>query len=428
MGHRSLSRQVGIPGALLLGLGSMIGTGVFISLAFAMEVAGNGIFIAILLAGLLAMCNGLSSAQLAAVHPVSGGTYEYGYRFLTPALGFLAGWMFLVAKSASAATAALGFSAYIIHVAGLNLSVWLVPMAWLIVLLLTLVAWLGLRRTNMANAILLTCTLGGLALFVIAAFWNEPIGLVDGPASLAGSWKQIGYAAALVFVAFTGYGRVATLGEEIRNPAKSIPVAVVITVLITLGLYLCVAAACVHVAGTTGTAAAFDQNAAALAVLASEHLGGGFGLAVTCAAATAMLGVLLNLMVGLSRIVLAMARRHDLPIGLAQLNEDRTSPTHAVLAVSAVLLCWVSLGEIRLVWSLSALTVLVYYGVTNLAALRIPRELRRLPRLVPLTGLAGCAALALMIEGGAWRLGGVIAGLGMIAFWLNQSVFRRQAL
>ena len=124
----SLQRELGVFGATMMGLGSIIGTGVFVSLGIAAGIAGAGVVIAVVLAAAVATCNALSSAQLAANHPVSGGTYEYGYRWLSPWLGFSAGWMFLCAKTASAATAALGFAGYLLNMAGQDAR-WLVPIA-----------------------------------------------------------------------------------------------------------------------------------------------------------------------------------------------------------------------------------------------------------------------------------------------------------
>jgi len=152
----ALKRQVGLGGAVLLGLGSILGTGVFVSLGLAAGVAGPAVVPAVAAAGLVALCNALSSAQLAASHPVSGGTYEYGYRYLTPTLGFTAGWMFLCAKSASAATAALGFAGYLLIALGLEVGAALVPTALGVTVLVTAVVLGGLRRSNVVNAVLVS--------------------------------------------------------------------------------------------------------------------------------------------------------------------------------------------------------------------------------------------------------------------------------
>ncbi|MFP4124641.1 APC family permease, partial [Coleofasciculus sp.] len=163
----SLKRELDVRGAILVGLGSMVGTGVFVSIGIAAGVAGTSVILAVAIAALLAACNGLSSAQLAANHSVSGGTYEYGYRYLTPWLGFTAGWMFLLAKTASAATAALGLAGYLLNALRLDATQWLVPMALVTVVILTLIVLGGIRRSNLTNLIIVSITLLSLMIFII---------------------------------------------------------------------------------------------------------------------------------------------------------------------------------------------------------------------------------------------------------------------
>ncbi len=202
----------------MLGLGSIVGTGVFVSLGIAAGIAGPAVILAIVLAALVAACNGLSSAQLAANHPVSGGTYEYGYRWLHPSLGFTAGWMFVCAKSASAATAALGFAAYMRNAVGSIHTNWLIPMALAAVVVLMALVLSGLRRSSMANAAIVSVTLLSLVFFVLAGFSTAvekgAMNLTPIFRSESNSPPVVGFleACALMFVAYTGYGRIATLG------------------------------------------------------------------------------------------------------------------------------------------------------------------------------------------------------------------------
>lgn len=409
-----LRRTVGIPGATLLGLGSIIGTGVFVSLAMSAELTGPAVLIAILLAGSVAICNGLSSAQLAAVYPVSGGTYEYASRLLTPWLGFLAGWMFLCAKSASAATAALGFAGYLSAMVELPAG-WRIPLAMLAVGGLTLLVLSGLRRSSVANGIIVSVTLGSLAVFVIACLGSDTAraGFAEGDFRLEGvGWRSLGEATALMFVAYTGYGRVATLGEEIRDPRRSIPKAVIVTLGVSMIVYLAVAGVMVTVADfdhrqeTTGA----ETFVAPLAVIARNAAGSGVAKIVAIGAITAMLGVLLNLLLGLSRVLLAMARRGDMPRQLAGLNRSQQTPVAAVLVVAAIITGLVLIGEVRTTWSFSAFTVLVYYALTNLSALRVPPDERLYPPVFAWIGLVGCLLLAFHVEPVF-----LLTGLGMLA-------------
>jgi APA family basic amino acid/polyamine antiporter len=219
-----LERAVGVPGAVLMGLGSILGTGIFVSIGIAAGVTGPSVILAVVVAAVVATFNGLSSAQLAASHPVSGGTYEYGHRYLNPTLAFTAGWMFLCAKSASAATAALGFAGYVLVAAGQSAFTYRVALALVAVVVLTLVVAGGIRRSNRANTIIVTLTLIALAAFVAFGLPSAVAGasghldaIFDGEGGGASGFL---HATALMFVAYTGYGRIATLGEEVRDPRK----------------------------------------------------------------------------------------------------------------------------------------------------------------------------------------------------------------
>lgn len=416
-----LTRAVGLPGAVLMGLGSILGTGIFVSLGLGAGVAGPAVVGAIAVAAVVAVFNGLSSAQLAASHPVSGGTYEYGYRYLNPALGFTAGWMFLSAKSASAATAALGLAGYLWPWGG----GWMrVAMALTVVGVLTVVVAGGMERSNRANAAIVTVTLLALGAFVVAGM---PAAIRGGGAGHWEGWANAGgaglggwlEATALMFVAYTGYGRIATLGEEIRDPRRGIPRAIGITLLVTLALYVAVAWVAVGAAGAPAVAVAARETAAPLRLLAEGFGVTGLGTLVAVGAVTAMLGVLLNLLLGLSRVALAMARRRDLPGTLARLDRvdavdgARVSPRRAVFAVGGVVALLALTGSVRATWSFSAFTVLVYYALTNLAALRLTGRERRYPRWVAVAGLGSCLGLAFRVEPAVW-----LAGLGWIAVGL----------
>jgi basic amino acid/polyamine antiporter, APA family len=406
-----LKRELGVFGATLMGLGSIVGTGVFVSIGIATGIAGSAVVLAIAIAAIVATCNGLNSAQLAANHAVSGGTYEYGYRYLTPAFGFTAGWMFLVAKTASAATAALGFAGYLLSLFGLETS-WVVPIALAAVVILTLIVLSGIRRSNLANTIIVSLTLLSLLFFIIACLpgaiaagtRNFTPFFADSPASLL-------QASALMFVAYTGYGRIATMGEEARSPRQTIPKAMIICLLLTMLLYLAVAAVGIGAVGADVLGSTAQQAKAApleAAVRSVAGSGGAFVLAV--GAITAMLGVLLNLILGLSRVLLAMGRRNDAPRFLARLNREQTTPYWSVIVVGIAIAFLVLLGNVKTTWSFSAFSVLIYYAITNLAALKLFPEERLYPKWVGIVGLLSCLFLAFWVESAIWQV-----GLGLIA-------------
>ena len=393
----SLARVLGVPGAVLMGLGSIVGTGIFVSIGTAAGVAGSSVLLAVAFAAVVATCNGLSSAQLAAAHPVSGGTYEYGYRYASRSLGLIAGWMFVCAKTASAATAALGFAGYGLALVGHGDRTLQIAIGLGAAIVLTLVVAGGMRRSNLLNTVIVAITLGSLVTFVVAGLPHVDlanIGFGVGDGSAHTSLRDIAHATALMFVAYTGYGRIATLGEEVRDPSRTIPRAIVITLVVALVLYLAVTAVAIGAAGADSLAAATRAAAAPLETIAARF-GAPVRYVIAIGAITAMLGVLLNLLLGISRVVLAMARRGDLPRGLAKVHGS--SPRAAVLATGAVISALTLIGNVKTTWSFSAATVLVYYAITNVCALRQPREERRFPRVVAWLGLASCLALAVWL-------------------------------
>lgn len=415
-----MARATGLGGALVIGLGSILGTGVFVSLALAAAPAGRALPLAILLAALLAGANGLSAAQLAAVIPVSGGSYEYGRRLLSPLAGFTAGWLFLCAKTASAAAAALGLTAYLGALLGVEPVVlrWWPPLA---VALITAAALAGLRRSQALNTLLVGGALLSLVLFIAAAASLPPLpsaAAASAPAPAAG----IAEATALVFVAFTGYGRIATMGEEVRRPERTIPRAVLLTLAVVLILYLAVAGTALRLAGPAGLAASLEVAGGSLTApplaLLLQQAGWGWGSwVVALGAVLALAGVLLNLVLGLSRVWLAMGRRGDMPSALAALNAAGTSPRLAVL-LSGVLIGLLSLGgRLELTWGFSAFSVLGYYAITNLCVLRLPRDQRRFPVALAWLGLVSCLGLAFMVPAAAWRSGLLLLGLGLLWRW-----------
>jgi APA family basic amino acid/polyamine antiporter len=408
-----------------MGLGSMVGTGVFVSIGLAAGAAGPAVVMAIAVAALVATCNALSSAQLAAAHAVSGGTYEYGYEYLTPALGFTAGWMFLCAKTASAATAALGFAGYLLDALGAE-GATVSGLAVGAVMVLTAVVLAGIRRSHWTNLIIVSVTLLALAALVLVGApaidtahlrpFFAPTG--PGPHPFRGLLE----ACALMFVAFTGYGRIATLGEEVREPRRTIPRAIVATLIVVTVLYAAVGVVAVGVLGPGRLAQATTAAVAPLEVVARELSPGWLPRLVAAGAVTAMLGVLLNLLLGLSRVLLAMGRRGDAPRATARLNAAGTTPWVAVLVVATAVAALAALGSIETAWSFSAFTVLVYYAITNLAALRLPEERRIFQRAWAWGGLASCVFLAFWVEPPIW-----LTGLGLIAAGLaGHAVARRR--
>jgi APA family basic amino acid/polyamine antiporter len=216
-----------------------------------------------------------------------------------------------------------------------------------------------------------------------------------------------------MFVAYTGYARIATLGEEVKEPKRTIPRAIIVTLIVTAILYIFVAVVAIGSVGAERFAHAPGAQATPLEFVARAMGAPLLAPLVAVGAVTAMLGVLLNLIIGLSRVVLAMGRQGDLPPLFARLSREGTTPAAAVIAVGIVVAGLAAIGSVETTWAFSAFTVLIYYAITNLAALRLPREQRLFPAWIAMAGLAACLLLAFWVPVAIW-----LAGLALIAVGL----------
>jgi len=430
-----LKRELGIFDATMLGLGSIVGTGIFVSVAIATASAGSWVLLAILLASLVAICNGLSSAQLAANHPVSGGTYEYAHRWLNPTIGFVAGWMFLTAKAASAATAALGFAGYALalfsdSVAAESSGLLTLLLAWAALFGLTVVSLTGIKRSAGVNTVLVSITFGALLLFVAVGVFDGLFGSAKVVESEALSpvgvgWRGIFEATALMFVAYTGYGRVATLGEEVKSPRVTIPRAIITTLLCTMVLYLAVTAVGVSTVGADAFAAAATGGEAPLKMVAEHFSAQWMPTVIGIGATVALLGVLFNLVLGLSRVALALGRRGDIPSAFSTVSSTSGSPVGATLLVAGIIALLISLGSVRMTWSISAFTVLVYYGITNACAIRLAPEERLYHTWPSWIGLMACLGLAFCVAPKVWLMGCGWIAVGLLYRFIWRSRFQQ---
>ena len=413
--NTELKRELGVLQAMMLGLGSILGTGVFVSIGLGADVAGASVVLAVVLAAGLATCNGLSSAQLAANHPVSGGTYEYGYRWLSPRLGFTAGWMFMCAKSASAATAALSVSAYVLQ--QLSLSDMLVlPAALIIILIVTCLTLTGIKRSSRVNTIIVSITIISLLCFIGAAFKVTNIVGSSHFDELFTSVSEDTFSffecVALMFVAYTGYGRIATLGEEVKDPGRNIPRAIITTLVVSMLLYVLVALSAVGMVGASHYGSLAVNDFAPLQRIASKFGSPLLAGIVSIGAVTAMLGVLLNLILGLSRVLLAMGRRSDVPTRLGNVTAAKGVPASATICVGIIIAAIVLVGDIKTTWTFSAFTVLIYYALTNLCAMQLSIEERLYPAWISYAGFLGCLFLTFWIDGFVWLVGATVLSLG----------------
>jgi APA family basic amino acid/polyamine antiporter len=384
----------------------MVGAGVFSAFGPAAAAAGSGLLVGLVVAAVVAWCNATASAQLAAQYPTSGGTYVYGRERLGPWWGFVAGWGFVVGKTASCAAMALTVATY--AVGGDARATRFLAIA--AVVGLTAVTLRGITRTARLAAVLVVLTIGSLGFALVAIGvgndrWHSPF---EGMAT--SSTYGILQSAGLLFFAFAGYARIATLGEEVRDPETTIPKAIPRALGIVVVIYAVVAVLLLAVLGPVGVAASDLPLLAA-----ADQAGVGWvGAVVRVAAVLASLGALLGLVTGVSRTMLAMARQRDLPVALARVDERRGVPQTAQLAVCALVVLLVVAFDVRAVIGFSSFGVLVYYAVANASALTQDSAHRRWPRGLQVLGLAGCLALVATLPWPAVAVGVCVVAGGVL--------------
>jgi APA family basic amino acid/polyamine antiporter len=388
-----LARRLGLGDAIVLGLGAMLGAGVFAAFAPAAEAAGGGLLVGLGIAGAVAFANATSSARLAALYPAAGATYIYGRERLGHFWGWLAGWAFVVGKLASLAAMALTFGAYVWPEAARPLAVTAVVAAAALNLR-------GIERTALATRVVVAFVLAVLAAVVAGCFQG-----VDASSEpFAPPWPEGAYgvlqSAGLLFFAFAGYARIATLGEEVRDPARTITRAIPIALGIVLVVYAVVGAAVLLALGPDTLARSTAPLAEAVETAGADAL----GPVVRMGAAVASLGVLVSLLAGVSRTTFAMAAERDLPRSLAAVDARFRVPHRAELAVGLVVAIAVAVVDLRDAIGFSSFCVLVYYSVANASALTLGTS-----RALPAVGVVGCLSLAATLPASA-----VVAGAGVL--------------
>lgn len=409
-----LARRLRLTDAVFVGLGSMIGAGVFSVWAPAIGVAGAGLPLALTIAALVAYANATASAQLAAAHPIAGGTYAYARAEIGPWWGFVAGWSFVIGKIASCAAMAMTFAAYAAP-AG-----WETPVAVISVAALVAVNCFGVTRTALVTRILVAVSLIGIAVVVAAGFGASPA--IAPPALPDTTAYGVLQGAGLLFFAFAGYARIATMGEEVVDPARTIPRAILLALGGALVVYGTVAAVVMLTLGAdaaTSPAPLVDV----LTATGTEWL----VPVVRVAAATASLGALLALLTGIGRTTLAMAREHDLPAVLATVNTRWQVPRRAEVTIGLIVIGIVAVADLRDAIGFSSFGVLLYYLIANAAAFRQRGATRRFPRALQVVGALGCLVLVNALPVLASLIGTVVVLVGVGGRAIVLHVRRRRA-
>jgi len=408
-----LSRRLGIFDAVTLGLGAMIGAGVFAAIGPAARAAGAGMLIGLLVAAFVAYCNATSSAELASLYPESGGTYIYGRKRLGDFWGFIAGWGFVIGKLASCAAMALTFGYYAAPALAR-------PLAIGAVVALTAVNYFGVSKTALLTRAIVAVVLSALAVVVVAALFGGQSELGHLQPLFDAGVHGILQAAGLLFFAFAGYARIATLGEEVVDPARTIPRAIPLALAITLVVYAAVATSALLAVGATALA----QAPAPLVVAIESGRWAVLSPVVRVGATVASLGVLLSLLAGVSRTAFAMAANRDLPSFLDAVHPRYRVPHRAEVIAGAIVVVIAAFSDIRNAIGFSSFAVLTYYAIANACALTLTARESQWPHWLAICGLAGCAALAFSLPSTSVLGGAALLFAGAAAFAVRKMLRR----
>jgi len=403
----SLERRLGTVDAVTIGLGSMVGAGIFVVLGPAAAAAGTGLLAGLTVAAIVAYCNATSSARLAALYPQSGGTYVYGRERLGPFWGYTAGWSFVVGKTASCAAMALTVGIY-------AWPEYAHAVAVAAVVALTAINVVGVQKSALLTRIIVVVVLAVLAAVVVVVLGGGDLDrsrLAFGDDVSPGGVLQ---AAGLLFFAFAGYARIATLGEEVREPARTIPRAIRVALGLALLVYAAVAVTVLAELGSATLASATAPLAEAVSSAGHPE----FAPVVRVGAAVAALGSLLALILGVSRTTLAMARDRYLPQRLAAVHPRFNSPYLAEIAVGVVVSVLAAVVDVRGAIGFSSFAVLLYYAIANASAMTLRGK------VIPIAGLVGCIVLAFSLPVSSVLTGVAVVAIGAAAYGLHRPARR----
>jgi APA family basic amino acid/polyamine antiporter len=391
-----LKREIGLFGATALGIGAIIGSGIFIVTGIVAGVAGPAMIFSVIIAGVIAIFSAMSVAELGAYLPEEGGTYAYAQKLISPFAGFIAGGIWIFSNIFVGAAVSLGFAHYFIT---LFPAIPVKIIAVVICLIFIFINYLGLKESVLFNNILVTLKVLILLFFVAFGLGYFQPGNFT-PLAPAGSMGILS-GAALIFFAYTGFARVTIMAEEVKDPEKNIPRSIYLALGISTVIYLLVSIVAVGLSG----APALAHSGSPLADAVGSTGSSGAVLVISLGAMIATASVLLTTIMGISRIVFSMARSQDLPSLFEQIHPRFSTPHYAIVITGACMIAALLLADLALVVAVSTFAMLLYYLIANIAAFRLPREHCKYPTWVPIFGALSCIALIAFLSPDAWIIG-----------------------
>ena len=406
-----LKREIGLFGATALGIGAIIGSGIFIVTGIVAGIAGPAMIISVLIAGIIALFSAMSVAELSAYLPEEGGTYAYAQKLVSPFAGFIAGWIWIFSNIFVGAAVSLGFAHYFVT---LFPAVPVKGIAVIICLIFIIINFIGLKESTLLNNTLVT-----LKVLILLFFVAFGLGFFSGshvtpfaPAGISGILSG----AALIFFAYTGFARVTIMAEEVQEPEKTIPRSIYLALAISTILYILVSVIAVGLVGAPGLSQSGSPLADAIGVSGSPAA----VLLISSGAMIATASVLLTTIMGISRIMFAMSRKGDLPAFLNRIHPHFSTPHYAIWITGTFMIAAILLADLALVVTVSTFAMLIFYLIANIAAFRIPSEYQQYPAIVPVIGAVSCIGLIGFLTINSWIIGTIGVIVGMVWFGIRK--------
>jgi len=410
-GSSRLKREIGLFGATALGIGAIIGSGIFIVTGIVAGIAGPAMIFSVIIAGIIAVFSAMSVAELGAYLPDEGGTYAYAQKLVSPFAGFIAGWIWIFSNIFVGAAVSLGFAHYFVTIFP---ALPVKSIAVVICLFFIGINYIGLRESVLFNNILVTLKVLILLFFVAFGLgFFRPGNFI--PFAPEGSTGILG-GAALIFFAYTGFARVTIMAEEVRDPEKTIPRSIFLALGISTVIYLLVSVVAVGLAG----APALAHSGSPLADATGAAGNPGAVIVISLGAMIATASVLLTTIMGISRIVFSMARSQDLPLLFGRIHPRFSTPHYAIVITGVGMIGALLLADLALVVAVSTFAMLLYYLIANISALRMPRERALYPSWVPGIGALSCIGLIVFLSPVSWAIGCIGLLIGGIWYYFQR--------
>ncbi|MCX6655644.1 MAG: amino acid permease [Candidatus Bathyarchaeota archaeon] len=406
-----MKKRLGLFDATAINVGAIIGGGIFVVTGIVAGLAGSALIVSMVLAAVTSLFTALSYAELVAWLPEEGSIYEYGYRLLSPAAGFLGGWMWIISNIFSGAAVALGFGYYLSALVP-GLSPGIVAAAACVAF--TALNYLGIQHSAELNNLLVVAKLIILGFFVAFGLLFVNVGNFQpfNPVS-----SGVLYGAFYIFFAYGGFARVAVVAEEIKDAKRVVPRAIMLSLLISTLFYIAIGLVAVGLVGAEDLSGSGHPLAVAMEATGNQSA----VLLISIGGIISTASVLLTSILGVSRLGFAMSRRGDFPSSLSRLHPRFGTPSVSVIASGAIMTCLALFVDLGNVVAISTFAMLFYYGVGNIAAIRLPKEERRYPAYVSLFGTISCFVFlifALFLAPQAWVAGLIGLGAGGAYFLL----------